>query len=79
MIKAYELVSNADGRLSTTATIQVAGFVVLSFVLLIAVMLDRESASELYIAYAAYCGGLTMSKGAVTAYRARYDNDKEQP
>ena len=50
MIKAYERVSNADGRLSTTATIQFAGFVVLSLVLLLAVMLDRDSASELYIA-----------------------------
>ena len=77
MIKAYELVSNADGRLSTTATIQFAGFVVLSMVLLLAVALDRDSASELFIAYAAYCGGLTVSNGAVTAYRARYEGEKE--
>ena len=77
MIKAYELVSNADGRLSTTATIQFAGFVVLSMVLLLAVALDRDSASELFIAYAAYCGGPTRSTGAVTAYLARYEGEKE--
>ena len=51
--------------------------IILALVLLLAVALDRASASELYIAYAAYCGGLTVSKGAVTAYRARYEGEKE--
>lgn len=61
-----ELVTNADGRLSTTATVQMVGFVVLAAVLLVSVIYNRESASDLYMWFAAYCGGLTVSKGIVT-------------
>lgn len=61
-----ELVTNADGRLSTTATVQMVGFIVLAAVLLVSVLYNRESASELYMWFAAYCGGLTVSKGIVT-------------
>lgn len=64
--RLIELVTNADGRLSTTATVQMVGFIVLAVVLLVSVLYNRESASELYMWFAAYCGGLTVSKGIVT-------------
>lgn len=66
-----ELITNADGRLSTTGFIQFAGFVVLAVVLLWSVWLDRSATADLYAWFAAYCGGLTVSKGAVSAYRAK--------
>lgn len=65
-----ELVTNADGRLSTTATVQMVGFVVLAAVLLLSVLYNRESAADLYMWFAAYCGGLTISKGIVTTRQA---------
>lgn len=70
-----ELISNADGRLSTTATIQFLGFLVLAGILLISVLLERPSSGEFYITFAAYCGGLTVSKGAVSAYKSKHGGD----
>ena len=76
-----ELVTNADGRLSTTATVQMVGFVVLAAVLLVSVIYNRESASDLYMCFAAYCGGLTVSKGIVTTKQmgrsGRGENENE--
>lgn len=76
-----ELVTNADGRLSTTATVQMVGFVVLAAVLLVSVIYNRESASDLYMWFAAYCGGLTVSKGIVTTKQmgrsGRGENENE--
>ena len=69
--RVLELVTNSDGRLSTTATVQLCGFAVLALVLLVSVILDRASATDLYGWFAVYCGGLTVSKGAVSAYRER--------
>lgn len=65
-----ELVTNADGRMSTTGFIQFGGFLVLAGVLVWSVWLDRSTTGELYAWFATYCGGLTVTKGAVTAYRA---------
>lgn len=72
-----ELVSNADGRLSTTATVQMAGFLVLAIMLLASVMANRESAADLYMWFAAYCGGLTVSKGIVTTRQTRHFKGEE--
>ena len=76
-----ELVTNADGRLSTIATVQMVGFVVLAAVLLVSVIYNRESASDLYMWFAAYCGGLTVSKGIVTTKQmgrsGRGENENE--
>lgn len=68
MIKFLEYITNSDGRRSTTAFIQFTGFFVLAGVLIYAVFLDRAVA-ELYAIFAAYCGGLVVSKGVVTAYK----------
>lgn len=72
-----ELISNADGRLSTTATIQFAGFVVLALTLVYSVALGNTDTPDLYLYFAGYCGGLTATKGAVTAYRHRQDVKKQ--
>ncbi|PID62010.1 MAG: hypothetical protein CR974_03880 [Gammaproteobacteria bacterium] len=66
---ARQLISNADGRLSTTATVQLLGFVTLAAVMLYSVYLGRDYVPELFDTLALYCAGLTISKGAVTAYR----------
>ncbi len=64
-----ELVVNDDGKLSTTATIQFAGFVGLLIVMLASVYLNRPYVPTLFGYFAAYCGGLRVSKGVVDAYR----------
>lgn len=77
-MKPADLITNADGRVSTTGFIQFGGFVVLSGVLLFSVWLDRSATADLYSWFAIYCGGLTVSKGAVTAYRDRKENNDER-
>ncbi len=64
-----QLFTNADGRLSTTGTVQILGFVVLAVVLVYSVYMQRPDITDLYLYFAGYCGGLTATKGAVTAYR----------
>lgn len=73
-----QLITNRDGRLSTTAFVQFFGFIVLAATLIYSVYLDRDSTPELYWAFAAYCGGLTATKGAVMAYKHnRKTNESE--
>lgn len=45
--------------------------VILAVTLLWSVWLDRAAAPERYQWFAIYCGGLTVSKGAVAAYGTR--------
>lgn len=66
-----ELISNADGRLSTTATIQFSGFVILGLALIVAIIQNHQNAPEFFDTYALYCGGLTVSKGAVSIFKER--------
>lgn len=68
-MKAIDLITNADGRLSTTGFIQFAGFLVLAGGLLWAIYQENHTAPELYAWFAMYCGGLTVSKGAVSVLR----------
>lgn len=77
-MKAKELITNRDGRLSTTGFIQFIGFIVLAITLLYAVYLDRDASSEFYTIFAMYCAGLTVSKGAVTAYRAAHTKEEDK-
>ncbi len=72
-----ELFTNSDNRLSTTATIQFFGFIVLAGTLLYSVFLDGRHTSDMYFYFAMYCGGLTATKGAVSAYRDR--GNRRQP
>ncbi len=66
-----QLITNQDGRLSTTSTIQFGGFVAMSAVLIVSVWLDRPYVPDLFSTFALFCGGLVVTKGAVTAYRER--------
>lgn len=70
-MKFSELITNNDGRLSTTTTVQFCGFVILAMVLVWATAIGSDYVSELYDSFAIYCGGLTVSKGAVHAYQSR--------
>lgn len=66
-----ELITNESGRLSKTSTIQTLGFVVMAAVLLLAVYLNRSYVPDLYFAFGTFCGGLVVTKGAVTAYKEK--------
>ncbi len=74
MMQIRQLITNSDNRLSTTATIQFLGFLVLAATLLYSVALGNHDTSDLYLYFAGYCGGLTASKGVVTAYQSRRHN-----
>lgn len=67
MIK--QLFTNNDDRLSTTGTVQFLGFLVLAATLIYSVYMARDDVTDLYLYFAAYCGGLTATKGAVMAYK----------
>lgn len=73
-MKASQLITNSDGRLSTTATIQFFGFLVLAFSLIYSIALGNADTPDLYLYFAGYCGGLTASKGAVMAYQSNKRN-----
>lgn len=78
--RQLQLITNADGRLSTTGTIQFFGFIILSGVLFYSVWLDRFYVPELFTAFAVYCGGMVVSKGAVGVFaeRRRSGSDHSQ-
>ncbi|MFV0448019.1 MAG: DUF2644 domain-containing protein [Vibrio sp.] len=66
-----ELISNDDNRTSTTSTLHVLGFFVLSAVLLYSVYLDRSYVPELFTTLAIFSGGAVVTKGAVSAYKSK--------
>lgn len=70
-MKLKDLVSNRDGRLSTTGTIQFLTFLGLLGVLIYSTWLDRAYVPELYSTLALFGGGLVVTKGAVTAYQSK--------
>lgn len=71
MPQLSDLITNKDKRLSTTTTVQFLGFLALAGVMVYSVWLDRSYVPDLFTTFAVYCGGLVVSKGAVTAYRDR--------
>lgn len=77
-MKLSELFTNADGHMSTTASVQFLGFVVLAGGLIYALVVGLDIAESLYKCLAMYCGGLTASKGIVTAYKSRGIADAKQ-
>ncbi|QOF67328.1 DUF2644 domain-containing protein [Actinobacillus sp. GY-402] len=77
-MKLKDLVSNSDGRLSTTGTIQFLTFLGLLGVLIYSTWLDRAYVPELYSTLALFGGGLVVTKGAVTAYQSRGKNPEEE-
>lgn len=70
-MKVSELISNGDGRLSTTAFIQFFGAILMAGILAYCVYLDRSYSPELFMTFAIFCAGGAASKGFAQAIGAR--------
>lgn len=66
-MKLKELISNGDGKLSTTATIQFFGAILMAGILAYCVYLDRAYISELFVTFACFCAGGSATKGFAQA------------
>ncbi|AWY03239.1 TPA: DUF2644 domain-containing protein [Pasteurella multocida] len=66
-----ELITNDNGRLSTTGTIQFGGAVLMAMILVICVYLDRAYVPELFMTFAIFCGGGVATKGFANAIERR--------
>lgn len=66
-MKLTELITNDNGRLSTTAFIQFFGSILMSIVLCYCVYLDRSYTPELFMTFALFCGGQVATKGFANA------------
>ncbi|MDP8162821.1 DUF2644 domain-containing protein [Pasteurella skyensis] len=64
-----ELITNKDGRLSTTAFIQFFGALIMAGILVYSVYLDRSSAPEMFMTFAIFCGGGAATKGFANAIK----------
>lgn len=64
-----ELISNNDGRLSTTSTIQFFGFVASLLVMVYAVCMDKPYVPELFSTFLFACVGTAATKGAVSVFK----------
>ena len=66
-----ELITNDNGRLSTTAFIQFFGAVLMAGILIYAVWLDRAYVGELFTTFAIFCGGGAATNGFANALNNR--------
>ncbi len=64
-----ELISNSDGRLSTTATIQFFGFLASLLVMIYSVYMDKPYVPELFSTFLFACVGTAATKGAVSVFK----------
>ncbi len=69
-----ELITNDNGRLSTTAFIQFFGSILMSIVLCYCVYLDRSYTPELFMTFALFCGGQVATKGFAVAVSKRKED-----
>ncbi|AAP95117.1 hypothetical protein A6046_03295 [[Haemophilus] ducreyi] len=76
-MKINELITNDNGRLSTTAFIQFSGAVLMAAILCFCVYLDRPYAPEMFMTFAIFCGGGVATKGFANALNRnnRYRED----
>ncbi|MFY1027134.1 DUF2644 domain-containing protein [Actinobacillus seminis] len=73
-MRISELITNDNGRLSTTAFIQFFGALLMAFILGYCVYLDRSYTPELFMTFAIFCGGGVATKGFANAMRGnRYE------
>lgn len=70
-MKIAELITNDNGRLSTTAFIQFFGALLMAIILAYSVYLDRANVAELFMTFAIFCGGTTATKGFANALQSR--------
>lgn len=73
-MKLSELFTNADGRVSTTGTIQFLTFIGLIGTLCYCVYLDRPYVPDLFSTLALFGVGGAATKGAVNAVQNRYQD-----
>lgn len=66
-----ELITNDNGRLSTSAFIQFFGAVLMVGILVYAVWLDRDYVGELFTTFAIFCAGRAATKGFANALNNR--------
>ena len=71
MKKLSELITNDNGRLSTTAFIQFFGALLMAGILIYAVWLDRAYVGELFTTFAIFCAGGAATKGFANALNNR--------
>ncbi|OOF50891.1 hypothetical protein BKK54_04115 [Rodentibacter genomosp. 1] len=72
-----ELFTNADGRLSTTASIQFWGFIAATGVLLYSVYLDKPYVPEMFSTFLFACVGTAATKGVANALSRQRENRRE--
>lgn len=70
-----ELITNDNGRLSTTAFIQFFGAVLMALILAFCAWLDRPYLPELFMTFAIFCGGGVATKGFANAMNKRQRED----
>lgn len=70
-MKIAELITNDNGRLSTTAFIQFFGALLMAIILAYSVYLDRANVAELFMTFAVFCGGQVATKGFANALQSR--------
>ncbi|QGM80676.1 DUF2644 domain-containing protein [Otariodibacter oris] len=68
-MKLAELITNDNGRLSTTSFIQFFGAILMAIILAFCVYLDRVYTPELFMTFAIFCGGGVATKGFANAIR----------
>ncbi|WP_370429612.1 DUF2644 domain-containing protein [Actinobacillus pleuropneumoniae] len=73
-----ELFTNADGRLSTTASIQFWGFIAATGVLLYSVYLDKPYVPEMFSTFLFACVGTAATKGVANALSRQRENGRER-
>ncbi|WP_032092038.1 DUF2644 domain-containing protein [Necropsobacter rosorum] len=70
-----ELITNADGRLSTTAFIQFFGALLMAGILVFCVWLNRPYVPELFMTFAVFSAGGAATKGFANAINRKGENN----
>ncbi|MFK5207647.1 DUF2644 domain-containing protein [Glaesserella parasuis] len=76
-MKFKELITNDNGRLSTTAFIQFFGALLMAGILAYSVYLDRANVAELFTVFALFCGGGVATKGFANAIGGKRQGENE--
>ena len=76
-MKLKELITNDNGRLSTTAFIQFFGALLMAGILAYSVYLDRANVAELFTVFALFCGGGVATKGFANAIGGKRQGGSE--
>lgn len=75
-----DLITNADGKASTTGFIQFMSWLVLSGILIHAYVADKAFIADWWFAYAGICVlGSPATKGVVSALKRREEESYERP